>query len=435
MGAILSERKDYTIMTREKEGYLFPNPASLFRRRLRSHFKETAAALRSVVDDWTVLLYILVPGLLLAGRFYYGFWKEPLPEWAGMLSFPMVPLSLLLIALTGDILLLVREGDALFLVQRREWLRGIMLRSGWYSMAAAAAKTSLCFLVLLPFLVRRFHADGLYAGGLLAFTVAFEWVLMWSRHLVKVQTKGMRRWLLYVPFAVVPCAVYVGAVLMFSQQAAMLWAGALGLALLSLLLLRARLGLRGTFMADVQEDLARRTRLTGLLLSQSVDQPRRVRSKTWIFRKSRHVFRSREPAKRIAGAMVKSLLRHPGQRSLYLRFAGISTMVLVTLPVKMQIVAFAALHALIAYWLFLQWSAFRKDPFIALLPWPEADGVQAGFAAVRTLLLPFSVWASALVMFSSLSPWLAAIGFIPLGMAAGWAVPYLMRMFFLHKKM
>ena len=30
---------------------------------------------------------------------------------------------------------------------------------------------------------------------------------------------------------------------------------------------------------------------------------------------------------------------------------------------------------------------------------------------------------------------LAAIGFIPLGMAAGWAVPYLMRMFFLHKKM
>lgn len=422
-------------MTREKEGYLFPNPASLFRRRLRSHFKETVAAVRSVIDDWTVLLYILVPGLLLGGRFYYGFWKDPLPEWAGMLSFPAVPVLLLIIAALGGILLLVREGDALFLVQRPEWLKGIMLRSGLYSMAAAAVKTLLCFLVLLPFLIRLFRVDGLVAGGLLAFTIAFEWVLMWSTHLVKVQFKGLRRWLLYVPFALLPSAVYVGFVLMFRQQAPAFWAGALALALLGFALLKARLGLRGTFMVDVQEDLARRTRLTGLLLSQSVDQPRRVRRKTWIFRKSRHVFRSRMPAKRIAGAMIKTLLRHPGQRSLYLRFAGVSTMVLVTLPAKIQIVAFVALHALIAYWLFLQWSAFRKDPFVSLLPWPEDYGMQAGIAALQTLLLPFSVWASALVLFSRLNPWLAGILFIPLGLGVSWAVPYLMRMFLLHKKM
>ncbi|GIO32164.1 hypothetical protein J2TS6_33050 [Paenibacillus albilobatus] len=423
------------MMTKEKEGYQFPDPASLFRRRLRSHWKETAAALRSVADDWTVLLYILVPALLLGGRLYYGLWKEPLPDWAGMLPFALVPVLLLLIASLGEILLLVREGDVLFLVQRREWLRGIMLRSGLYSMAAAAVKTSVCYLVLLPFLFRHFHADGLAAGGLLALTVAFEWVLMWSRHLIKVQAKGVRRWLLYVPFAVLPAAAFLAFAVKFGHQGAVLWSGALVMALLSLLLLKFRLGLRGTFMHDVQEDLVKRTRLTGLLLSHSVDKPRRVRSKTWLFRKSRPVFRSRKPAKRIAGAMVKALLRHPGHRSLYLRFAGVTALVLVSLPVKIQILAFLALHALIAYWLFLQWSAFREDAFVSLLPWPDEHGMQAGLTAMQGLLLPYSVWASALVLFTRLNPWLAAVGFIPLGVAASWAVPYLMRMFLLNKKM
>ncbi|MCJ8011766.1 ABC transporter permease [Paenibacillus sp. KQZ6P-2] len=419
---------------RKNEGYLFPDPASLFRRRLWSHFKEIAAVVRSVVDDWTVLLYILIPGLLLGGRLYYGLWKEPLPEWSGQLPFAAVPVLLLLAASLGSILLLVREGDVLFLVQRKNWLHGIMLRSSLYSMVSAAVKTSICYLLLLPFLVRQFQEHGLLIGCLLAFTIAFEWVLMWAKHLIRVQRSGWRRGLLYIPFVFIPGVLYITFILLFRSQPAVLGLGAIVLAAISLLLIRVRLRLRGTFMNDVQEDLVKRTGLTSIALSQTVDKPRRIRRNTWVFSGSRPVFRSTAPVKRIAGAMIKTLLRHPKLRQLYVQFTLISSGVLITLPSGIQALVFVALQALVVYWLFLEWFSFRENAFVSLLPWPDDQSFQAGILAVRTLAIPFAVLTSAIVLFKQLVPWMAGIGFIPLAAAVCWVVPNVMRMFLLNKK-
>ncbi|MWV45611.1 hypothetical protein GRF59_18520 [Paenibacillus sp. HJL G12] len=419
---------------RKNEGYLFPSPASLFRRRLRSHFKDTAAVVRSVADDWTVFLYVLIPGLLLGGRLYYGLWKEPLPEWSGQLSFAVIPVVLLLITFMGSVLLLVREADVLFIVQRKKWLQGIMLRSGLYSMASAAVKTSVCYLLLLPFLVRQFHEHSLFISCCLALTISFEWVLMWSKHLIRVQADGWRRRMLYIPFVFIPAILYVTVVILFRHQPVVLGVGAGILAVLSLLLLSMRLRLRGTFMNDVQEDLVKQTSLTSLALSQAIDKPRRIRRKTWVFPKSGPVFRSTAPAKRIAGAMIKSLLRYPRQRLLYLQFTSVSSVVLISLPAGIQILVFAALQALLVYWLFLQWFNFREDAFVSLLPWPDEPSFQAEILAVRTLILPFAVVTSAIVMFTRVVPWVAAFGFIPLAVAVCVVVPYAMLMFLLNKK-
>ncbi|WP_168929033.1 ABC transporter permease [Paenibacillus dokdonensis] len=420
---------------RKNEGYLFPNPASLFRRRLKSHFKELAAVLRSVADDWTVFLYILIPGLLLGGRLYYGLWKEPLPDWSGQLPFTIIPVLLMLFASIGGILLLVREGDVLFVVQRQAWLQGIMLRGSLYSMASAAVKTAVCYLLLLPFLIRQFHEDSLFAVCLLFFTLAFEWVLMWSKHLIRVQTGGWRRRLLYVPFVIIPAFLYVICSLIFRTHPIFLGFGAIIFVAVSLFLIKVRLRLRGTFMNDVQEDLAKRTNLTSLVLSQAVDKPRRIRRKTWIFRRSRPVFRSVTASKRMAGAMIKALVRHPGQRKLYLQFAAVSTMVLLLpIPLGIKAMVFIALEVLLVYWLFLQWFNFREDAFVSLLPWPDDKSLQAGILAVRTLLLPFAVWTSAIVLFTGVTLWLAIIGFIPLAVVIGWTVPQVMRLFMLNKE-
>ncbi|BFH60223.1 ABC transporter permease [Paenibacillus azoreducens] len=423
-------------MAGNDKDYLFEGPGSLFRRRLWSYFKETAAILRSVADDWTVFVYILIPGLLLGGRLYYGLWKEPLPDLASRIPFAAIPLLLLAVASAGGVILLIREADVLFLVQRKRWVRGIMLRGGLYSMAAAALKTSFVFLILLPFLIRQFHESGRFAGSMLAFTIAFEWVQMWLKHLVKVQTSGWRRWLLYIPFAIMPASLYLAFMLVFKSRPVVLLIGTLVLAVFVVVLLRMRLRLRGTFMNDAQEDLARRTRLTAIVLSQTIDKPRRVRRKTWIFRRSRPLFRSVQPSKRIAGTMIKALLRHPGQRSLYLRFAVVSLPVFfLPMPSSVRVVVYAALHLLLVYWLFLQWFSFKGDPFVSLLPWPDDQSIQASMIAVQTLLFPYAVIVSALMLFNSgMATGIAAAGFIPLAAGVTWVVPQVIRMFMLNKK-
>ncbi|MDR0268554.1 ABC transporter permease [Paenibacillus sp.] len=423
-------------MTGSDKDYLFRTPGSLFRRRLWSYFKEMAAIFRSVADDWTVFVYILIPGLLFGGRLYYGLWNEPLPEWASKIPFPIIPLMLLAVASMGGVILLIREADVLFIVQRKRWVRAIMLRGSLYSMAAAALKTAFVFLLILPFLIRQFHESGMLAGSMLAFTIVFGWVHMWIRHLVRVQTSGWRRWLLYIPFVMLPAFFYLTFMIVFKSRSEILLIGTIVLALFVMLLLRMRLRLRGTFMNDVQEDLTRRTRLTAIVLSQSVDKPRRIRRKTWIFRRSRPLFRSVQPSKRIAGTMVKALLRHPGQRSLYLRFAAVSIPVFfLPMPSGVRIIVYAALHLLIVYWLFLQWFSFKEDPFVSLLPWPDDMGIQASILAVRTLLFPYAVIISALILFTSGAMiWIAAIGFIPLAAGVTWVVPEVLRMFMMNKE-
>lgn len=66
-------------MSKQKQrGFAFPTSKKLFWRRLFSHWREQSAIIRTAAD-WTVLLYILIPGGFLGGRLYYGFWNEALP--------------------------------------------------------------------------------------------------------------------------------------------------------------------------------------------------------------------------------------------------------------------------------------------------------------------------------------------------------------------
>lgn len=62
-------------------------PLRLYRRRRKEHFKEQMKNLRLVVD-WTVWVYLLVPGLLYLIGWYTSLWTKPLPAWATGLPLP-----------------------------------------------------------------------------------------------------------------------------------------------------------------------------------------------------------------------------------------------------------------------------------------------------------------------------------------------------------
>lgn len=55
-----------------QRAFAFSNAKQLFRRRLFSHWREQSAIIRTAAD-WTVLLYILIPGDYWEGVCIMGF--------------------------------------------------------------------------------------------------------------------------------------------------------------------------------------------------------------------------------------------------------------------------------------------------------------------------------------------------------------------------
>lgn len=400
--------------------FAFPAAPKLFKRRLFSHFREQSAIIRTAAD-WTVLLYIIIPGGLLGGRFYYGFWNHELPSWTADLPFAMIPSLLAVLLLTGGMVLLLQEGDLLFLRQRENWIRSIVRRGMIYSLIVTALKTAAVYAVLLPFIVRGYSVSTGAAWALLVLTLACSWCVKLLGHIVKVQRQGFRRWLWLIPSVTVPCALYIRAALYWRDSPLLLLLAAAGFAAVTARAFHYRLRLRGTFMSDVREDYKQRMRIAALLLRGVLDKPRPTRYKPWIFRKSPPLLKSRQPESRFAAAAIKALVRNPAHLKLYLQFTGVGLAAVFIVPSVLKWLVFALLIALMSYWLSSFWLLFAGDDYIGILPFTKEQKAEAGSKALPIMLMPFAVLCSAVICLP-LYGWFGLVLFIPVGAVAGYLV-------------
>ncbi|MEK5034876.1 ABC transporter permease [Paenibacillus sp. FSL R7-0302] len=400
-----------------RNSFAFPAARNLLRRRLFSHFREQTAIIRTAVD-WTVLLYILIPGGLLGGRFYYGYWNGNLPGWFSHVPFVVVPSLLAILLATGGIVLLLQEGDLLFLRQRQNWISTILKGGMVYSLAVTALKMAAVYVILLPFLIRGYDLSAASAYGLLALTITCSWAVKLLGHIVKVQRQGFRRRLWLILAVAVPCGIYLRLALFWKDSPALLFLAAAAYAVVTVLAFRARLRLRGTFMNDVREDYKQRMRIAAILLRRVLDKPRPTRYKPWIFRKSQPLLASKLPESRFAAAGMKALLRNPAHLKLYLQFTGVSLIAIFIVPVVLKWLLYIVLTSMMAYWLTSFWNLFSGDDYIGILPFTKVQKADAGSKAMPILLMPFAVLCSAVLCMPAYG-WWGLLIFIPVGAAAG----------------
>lgn len=395
-----------------RNSFAFPTSLHLFRRRLISHWREQWAIIRTAAD-WTVLLYIIIPGGLLGGRLYYGFWNYELPSWATVMPFMVIPGMLAVLLATGGMVLLLQEGDLLFLRQRQGWMNSIMLRGTLYSLIVTSLKMVALFLLLLPFIIRGYGLSALSAWSLLAMTITCSWCVKLLGHLVKVQRQGFRRWLWLIPAVTVPCGVYL-RVALWPNRPLLLLSAAVIYAAVAIWAIRCRLRMRGTFVNDVREDYKQRMRIAGLMLRGVLDKPRPTRYKPWIFRRSQPLLASKLPESRFSAAAIKALVRNPGHFKLYLQFTGVALIAVFIVPPVLKWPIFAILIALMAYWLSSFWLLFAGDDYIGILPFTKELKADAGSKVLPLLLMPFALLCSAVISFP-LYNWWGALLFIPIG--------------------
>ncbi|CAM3057105.1 ABC transporter permease [Paenibacillus sediminis] len=387
----------------------------LFWRRVRDYLLQEYSIIKSLVD-WTVWLYILIPGLLFAGNLYDGLWTKVLPLWLDKIPLVSAAVLLQLVIFTGGVILFVEEADVLFLRQKPDWMKGIMVRGLLVSAAFKAVITGIIFAVLSPILFRHYELTMLEMMSLYVFATAAYIFQAIIYHFIRIRLTGIIRWLVQVPVALLMSSAFLMAWATWSNKPDRLFILSSGLAIVITLFIHRRIHLRGTFYNDVREDQVQRTKLTALILLNSVDKPKRIHRKPWIFRKSNQLIRSQKPAHRLAASAIKAFYRNWGQSKAYFQLTALSIAAVLLPPPPANLIVYLALLFLHYYWMSSFWKAYITSEFITILPFQDEVVIDGSKFAVQGLMLIPSIclgFAAGLAVFSA---WWGPIIMIPVSL-------------------
>ena len=115
----------------------------LFKKRCFHNFRFQIRAWRMGID-WTVLLYLLVPAVIVAIAVYRSWWVE-LPKWMEMLPFEGFLFLFYVFSWMGSVRLFIEEADELFLLQNRAFYQSLRRWGMLYSGVKQIALTGLFF--------------------------------------------------------------------------------------------------------------------------------------------------------------------------------------------------------------------------------------------------------------------------------------------------
>lgn len=389
----------------------------LFWRRWLDHVRQQASVLHAVIDA-VVFLYIGVPAVLLLGRAYIGLWREALPEWILQLPAAAVPgLLLLLLHYSKGLILFIEPADSLFLRQERRWMRGLIIRAVIMGSLTAYVRLTLIILLLAPILVRGFSMEWGELLQMLAGLCAFQTVANLLDHLIRVNHACWKRWIWLSLSGTTVTAAFLVWYYLTDWQQGLSWLIPMGCLGLSAVLISLRLRLQGRLESELREELRGRTRLTALLLSQSVPPPKPERSRPWLFRGSRRLLRSSLPGDRAAELTVKSFFR--GQElQTYAGLTLLGCLAVIIPPFPVNLIVYLGLVLLLSHGVNESRKFFFRSSLMGMLCGAREAEATSSARTMKLLLFPALMLMTCFFFFSITHAWW---GILP-GMAAGYAV-------------
>lgn len=126
-------------------------PAQLFFRRVRAEWRFQYGVWKTAID-WTVALYIVIPAALIGLNYYALLWKNQY-GWMEGLSFNWLLIAVYIFAWSGWIRTFMEEGDQLFLLRCKGWVKRIVALGLGYSVVLNIFSSFLVFCVC-PVIIR-----------------------------------------------------------------------------------------------------------------------------------------------------------------------------------------------------------------------------------------------------------------------------------------
>lgn len=370
-------------------------PRQLFWIRLKRSGKEQLRVWNSVFD-WTVWLYLLLPGLFIAGGLYLEVLQE-MPDWAMSLPWSkLYPILLLILLFFGRVRLFVEEADRLFLLQRPEWLQTLKRCGIGYTLVVKLVAIGLPMLILQPFLLKVEGLTGLQLGLAYAYTIVAGMIWAIGTHMMNGRLRGWRKRIIDLIGMLLFIAVYLIPMLAWAYDTRLL-SLSLGGGIVTLLIM-LRYGWHSAihFEAEVKQESETRLRSTEMLMSQVIESKPLVRLKRpFLFRHSQRLFRKSDAGTMLAEMRLKAFLRCMAHLRVWLSFISASTVAITLVPGPIALFLVAALTMIGSSWLHIQWKQWFAEDFILQFPWsPSSAKKGAVISRFWLLLLPMLLWSA-----------------------------------------
>ncbi|MFC5651879.1 ABC transporter permease [Paenibacillus solisilvae] len=338
--------------------------AKLFRRRLLRFWREQWKVWRTALD-WTVWLYVMIPGLWIGGGLYIDIWQHPpqwlvdLPIWAG----ERVPLIVIFL---GRLRTFAEEADVLILLQKGKWGRGLVLRGAGYTAFILALITALVYVLLLPFLVSINH---LAAPSIVSmFVYTWIWALIGAiwRNLIDARFHGFRKWAVKLTaMALLAVTYFIPIVLVGLDWIGLLLPMLIGVVVL-LVFMRIKLRAGDTFDSDVQEEHKARLASTQLLLRGVMERKPRIRlNRPLVLRSSNRIFKRFDAETILSEMIMKAFIRRFSLIRLWFSFVGVSALALMLSPGGLKPFLVLILPLLLSAWVQSHWRDIMAETYVA----------------------------------------------------------------------
>lgn len=369
-------------------------PRRLFLIRLKNNGKEQFRVWNSVLD-WTVCLYLVIPGLIIFGGLYRELWQR-LPEWAADVPWTkLYPFVIFAIMAFGRIRTYVEEADRLFLLQQPTWLKMLKRYGMFYSFVKQAFVLLIPFGILLPFLIRAGEMKWEHVGAAYLYAWLYGMVIAMVFHQIKSITRGWRLWLLQAAALIILAAAYLIPMLMLSPGSSDFMPAWIGMALVYLLSLFMCLRTGIQYEAELISERKARLSSTELLMSQVIASKPVVKVKRpLLFRRSQRLFRGTDSGTLLAEMRLKAFMRSMMNLRVWIGFLSVTSFASTLVPPPAAFALIIGFVVIGVYWLRMQWEHWYAEEFMAQFPW-EGEAVRRAIRLSRFwLLLPhLTVWS------------------------------------------
>ncbi|MDX9871285.1 MAG: ABC transporter permease [Clostridia bacterium] len=349
-------------------------PGQLFVKRLSTEWKYTYGVWRTTID-WTVVLYIVLPALVLGISQYLSWWENP-PFWLNTLSANLLFAACFLFTWSGTIRIFLEEADQLFLLKQKQWRKTLVRYGLFYSFFLYLIFTALFFFVLAPFILGYYQFSPMQMILLFVITFLTKVLLGLSRQIVSLHFYGWRR------FIVVKGLLVLGSIVFLALIPPALHHPVISLLLILILVVAVsalstkRLNYQGDFSVDMAREREEKFKHANLLLSFSganIRKPRKQRTRPWLFHRSDIIFRKRNAVNGLLEAGIKAMLRNYRRLGQYFLLIFLCALIMMTLQGSIKWLVWPALAFFLVNFTGLCWQESMNSEFIKLFSWKTEE--------------------------------------------------------------
>lgn len=359
-------------------------PNKLFLNRLRYDLLESFKLVRMILD-WTVLLYIVLPSVIIFLVYYIRLWDQ-IPINLQNITFNGVLVFTFCSFFFNDIKSYLYKADQLFLIQNKNLLKNISRYGLIYSIIITFLTSVIVILLLLPILKKHLNLDQVYIYLFYIYYISMFLSFVILKKAIKINTESILLKLIFYITSLITYVLLWGIFYKFPIMFQIVFL--ITLTSISFIFSKKICYNKKGFTKYVNYDDIIRNQSIKILLWQSGNAKLfnpKYKATPWILKKSKPLFKNRSVHNILTETFIKSFIRD--SNNLYsvfqLTMLFISALIIIDSLWIRFILWGAAIYA-ITDWIKANWFSYRNNAFLRMFKW---NGIDVTKAAKKSIFI------------------------------------------------